>query len=74
MCTGIISNHKDRAPETYNGGSYPIDEIFVTKGLNISSCGYLEHGIWWTVVASDGGCEFGNTPILACDGYGGSPV
>ena len=40
----ITSNHKQTAPETYNGGSRPIDEFFASPTLNISACGYMEHG------------------------------
>ena len=40
----ITSNHKQTAPETYNGGSKPIDDFFASPTLNISACGYMEHG------------------------------
>ncbi len=44
MIPAITSRHQN-APETYNGGSVPIDEIYVSQTLNITSSGYLEHGI-----------------------------
>ena len=40
----ITSSHKETAPETYCDGSYPIDEIYVTQDLQVTSSGYLEHG------------------------------
>ena len=40
----ITKQHQQMAPETYNGGSRPIDEFFASPSLKISACGYLEHG------------------------------
>ena len=36
--------HSGAPPETYNDGSYPIDECFASPSLNIKKCGYLRHG------------------------------
>ena len=33
-----------KAPETYNGGRLPIDEIFISSTLSLKHAGYLEHG------------------------------
>ena len=44
MIPVITTKHQDKAPPTYNNGSYPIDEFFATQSLQIESCGYLEHG------------------------------
>ena len=40
-----ITRRHPNAPETYNNGSKPIDEIFVSETLEIASCGYMAHGI-----------------------------
>ena len=44
LIPAITGTHGDNGPETYNRGSNPIDEIFVSAHLDISACGYLEHG------------------------------
>jgi len=36
--------HGNELPPTYNEGSKPIDEIFVSSTLKINACGYLPHG------------------------------
>ena len=36
--------HGNELPPTYNEGSKPIDEIFVSTTLKINACGYLPHG------------------------------
>lgn len=36
--------HQGKPPETYNNGSYPIDECFASSSLNIKKCGFLRHG------------------------------
>ena len=36
--------HEGDPPETYNKGSYPIDECFASAELRIKKCGYLRHG------------------------------
>jgi exonuclease III len=41
----IISRHGKKGPETYHRGSVPIDEIFISKNISITKCGYLQHGI-----------------------------
>ena len=40
----ITTQHQKVAPETYNGGSKPIDEFFASPSLNVTACGYMEHG------------------------------
>ena len=44
MLPVITRNHKDKAPPTYNHGSYPMDEFFASASLKIHKCGYIEHG------------------------------
>ena len=45
LVPAILSKHgAENAPETYNGGSDPIDEIFVSSTLQVTAAGYLEHG------------------------------
>ena len=44
LVPAIINAHGNEGPETYNRGRKPIDEIFITSTLEISACGYLEHG------------------------------
>ena len=45
LCPAITGKHaSSEAPETYNGGSLPIDEIFVSSTLAVTNAGYLEHG------------------------------
>ena len=45
LIPAITNKHgKDTAPETYNAGSKPIDEIFVSSTLSVTAGGYLEHG------------------------------
>ena len=41
----VATKFPDNIPETYSGGSYPIDEIFVSETLEIKACGYMEHGL-----------------------------
>ena len=36
--------HPGSPPETYNNGTYPIDECFATSSLKIKKCGFLRHG------------------------------
>ena len=43
LIPAITSKHPD-APETYNSGSLPIDEIFISISLTVKAAGYLEHG------------------------------
>ncbi len=45
MIPSIISQHGINGPETYQRGSVPIDEIFISKNIAITRCGYLPHGI-----------------------------
>ena len=45
LVPAITESHGKNGPETYNRGSNPIDEIFISANLDISACGYLEHGI-----------------------------
>ena len=40
---GSLENKKD-IPATYNRGSYPIDTILTTGGVQISSAGYFPFG------------------------------
>ena len=40
----ITTQHQKVAPETYNGGSKPIDKFFASPSLNVTACGYMEHG------------------------------
>ena len=70
MIPSILTKHNETAPGTYSGGSYPIDEIFVTKGWNVSSCGYLEHGMnasdhrpLWVEVTKDSALGLNPAPI-----------
>ena len=42
--TAIMSKHGSNLPSTYNRGSKPIDEIFVSSSLKIKRAGYLAHG------------------------------
>ncbi len=44
LLPSITGIHGEDGPETYNRGTNPIDEIFVSANLEISACGYLEHG------------------------------
>ena len=44
LLPAVITKHGDKGPETYNRGSNPIDEIFVSSSLVIQKAGYLEHG------------------------------
>lgn len=45
LIPAISNRHgKKNAPETYNAGSSPIDEIFVSSTLVVTAGGYLEHG------------------------------
>ena len=39
--TSLHSN----APATFSNGSYPIDDIFVSSSLDVTACGFLEHGL-----------------------------
>ena len=40
-----ITRHGDsNLPATYSAGTKPIDEIFVTPTLQVTACGYLDHG------------------------------
>ena len=36
--------HSGKHPETYNDGSYPIDECFASSSLTIKKRGFLRHG------------------------------
>ena len=40
----MSTSHGKDLPETHNNGSYPIDEIFISKTLDVQAAGYLEHG------------------------------
>ena len=40
----ITGKHGNQAPNTFNGGTYPIDEIFVPANITISSAGYFPCG------------------------------
>ena len=45
LIPALMSKHDPTtAPETYNGGSDPIDEIFISSTLTVTGGGYLEHG------------------------------
>ena len=44
LLPATTGRHRGQAPPTYNKGSTPIDEIFVSRGLEISGSGYLDHG------------------------------
>ena len=35
--------HSGDPPETFNNGSYPIDECFATADLKINKCGFMRH-------------------------------
>jgi hypothetical protein len=43
LLPAIFTSHGPDLPETYNNGSKPIDEIFVSSSLSVKKCGYLEH-------------------------------
>ena len=50
----ILSRHNSEPPPTFLMGSYPIDTILVSKGLDVVGCGYLDsetavgdHRILW---------------------------
>ena len=36
--------HNGDPPETYNKGTYPIDECFASSNLKINKCGFMRHG------------------------------
>ena len=40
----VTGKHGNEGPETYNNGSKPIDEIFITPAIEVTASGYLEHG------------------------------
>ena len=44
LAPAISSLHGKDLPETHNNGSKPIDEIFVSKTLQVQKAGYLAHG------------------------------
>jgi exonuclease III len=44
LVASITNRHGNRGPETYSGGSKPIDEIFCSTTLQVTSAGYLAHG------------------------------
>ncbi len=44
LIPAITDKHGNNAPPTYNRGSDPIDEIFVSPGIDITAAGYLAHG------------------------------
>ena len=44
LIPAIISRHGKEGPGTYNNGSAPIDEIFISSTLSVIACGYLDHG------------------------------
>ncbi len=44
MVPAVITKHGLDGPETYQRGSKPIDEFFVSTGIEITAAGYLAHG------------------------------
>ena len=44
LIPAIATVHGKNLPPTHNNGSVPIDEIFVSRTININAAGYLEHG------------------------------
>ena len=42
MIPAIADRFPDDIPETYSGGSYPIDEIFVSKSKQLKQCRYIK--------------------------------
>jgi hypothetical protein len=40
----ITTKYGDSGPETYSGGSKPINKIFCSSSLQVVAAGYLEHG------------------------------
>ena len=44
LIPAITTFHGKRGPETHSRGTKPIDEIFLSVGLDVQACGYLEHG------------------------------
>ena len=44
LIPAIASLHGQTLPPTFNSGSSPIDEIFISTSLKITAAGYLEHG------------------------------
>jgi hypothetical protein len=44
LIPSIIQRHGREGPETYQRGSVPIDEIFISKNIGVEKCGYLPHG------------------------------
>jgi exonuclease III len=44
LIASITDRHGPKGPETYSGGSKPIDEIFCSSSLRVMSAGYLAHG------------------------------
>ena len=44
LVPAVIDRHGRNGPETFGGGTNPIDEIFVSAGIQINRSGYLAHG------------------------------
>ena len=44
LVPAITGTHGEQGPETYNKGTKPIDEIFVSNAIRVKAAGYLEHG------------------------------
>jgi hypothetical protein len=44
MVPAITHQHGTQGPETFSGGSMPIDEIFCSSSLQVQAAGYLQHG------------------------------
>ena len=44
LVPAITSVHGSAGPETFNRGSKPIDELFVSSSIQVASAGYLSHG------------------------------
>lgn len=40
----VSTTRHPNAPATFSDGSYPIDDIFVSSSLEVTACGFLEHG------------------------------
>jgi hypothetical protein len=60
MVPAITHQHGTQGPETFSGGSMPIDEIFCSSSLQVKAAGYLQHrqatgdhGTIWIDVTTD---------------------
>jgi hypothetical protein len=44
LIAAITSKHTEPFASTHSRGTRPIDEIFITPGIDITACGYMEFG------------------------------